>query len=190
MQSPGKQVSPRTRAPKLYHPLSSRHRAFPRLRIIQRGCWGGEERQTRGWSVGMLTHSLCSHPPHPPTTRSPGEAKLLQNPSHYTNPPFLPPPPPSVDKGGQEYASSAGRWRKRGGGGKQNERQHQKQLQVNQTSGTDAPSPAPHPTAPLASSGQAFPEAGALRILQEDGEEASKEERKRTSREAGGTKLP
>lgn len=38
-----------------------------------------------------------------------------------------------------------------------NERHHQKHLQVNQTSGTGAPSPAPHPTAPLACPGQAFP---------------------------------
>lgn len=38
-----------------------------------------------------------------------------------------------------------------------NERHHQKHLQVNQTSGTGAPSPAPHPTALLACPGQAFP---------------------------------
>lgn len=37
-----------------------------------------------------------------------------------------------------------------------NEKHHQKHLRVNQTSGTGAPSPAPHPAASLACPGQAF----------------------------------
>lgn len=56
-------------------------------------------------------------------------------------------------KRGQENASNPTRW-EREEADRVNERQHRKHLQVNQTSGTGARSPAPHPTAPLACPGR------------------------------------
>ena len=62
-----------------------------------------------------------------------------------------------------------------------NERHHQKHLQVNQTSGTGAPSPAPHPIAPLAGPGQAFPRPVPCRFPRRSGK---RQERRKGSRRA------
>lgn len=67
-----------------------------------------------------------------------------------------------------------------------NEGHQEKHLQVNQTSGTGAPSLAPHPTALLGCLGQAFPRLVPCRFPQEDWEE----EGKQAHRWAGETKLP
>lgn len=76
---------------------------------------------------------------------------------------------------------------KRREGGRVNGRHRQKRLQVNQTSGTGAPSPTPHPTAPLACPGQAFPRPVSCRFLRKTGKRKGS---KRESRGTGGTKLP
>ena len=127
-------------------------------------------------------HILRLLPPPPPPTPPQALEKISCYKILLTTPiPLSSPPPPSVDKGGQEYASNAGRWRKRGVEGRVNERHHQKHLQVNQTSGTGAPSPAPHPIAPLAGPGQAFPRPVPCRFPRRSGK---RQERRKGSRRA------